>query len=80
MDVMHYSHFFHALGANFVCCVRVMCVWSRFRAELERLKAEQDRAWQERLEQEDELFERYEQQKVCDVTLEMCLVTSLFLC
>ena len=64
-----------------VCVVSAsVCVWSRFRAELERLKAEQDRAWQERLEQEDELFERYEQQKVCDVTLEMCLVTSLFLC
>ena len=31
---------------------------------MERLKAEQERAWQERLEQEDELFERYEQQKV----------------
>ena len=23
MDVMHYSHFFHVLGANCECCVRV---------------------------------------------------------
>ena len=34
------------------------------RKELERVQAEQQKAWDLRLEKEDELFQRHEQQKV----------------
>ena len=34
------------------------------RQELQRLQEEQQRAWEQRMEQQDELFQRHEQQKL----------------
>ena len=39
------------------------------RQELQRLQEEQQRAWEQRMEQQDELFQRHEQQKVSGLAL-----------